>query len=89
MVFYSPQPIKLSSHGIDNIFRKLLDVQMVKSARQAVTGEGICIGLNYKASSFVHPKTARSNMSIKMIVGEVRSHEEQQDIPESNSTATP
>ncbi len=78
---YSPQPLNLSSYGIGNIFRNLLDVQMVKSARQAVAGEGICIGLNYKTSSFVHPKALRNNELFRMIVDEARSHEELQNIP--------
>ena len=73
---YNPQPIRLSLNGLDNISRSLLDVEMVQSAGQAVTGEGICIGINYKTRAFVHPKTARSQELIKQIVDEVRSHEE-------------
>ena len=58
------------------MLRHLLDVEMVKSARQAVTGDGICIGLTYKKTAFVHPKTVRSKELIKHIVDEMRSHEE-------------
>ena len=49
---------------------------MAPSARKAVTGDGICIGLTFKSSPFVHPKTARNRDLIEAIVAEIRSHEE-------------
>ncbi len=55
----------LSPNGIDNISRNLLDVEMKLSARQAVTGEGVCIGLDFKTSAFAHPKTTRSKELIQ------------------------
>ena len=58
---YNPQPIRLSSNGIDNLFRNLLDVEMVQSARQAVTGEGICIGLSYKTVNLYTLKPHEAN----------------------------
>jgi hypothetical protein len=70
----------LNQSGVSDILRRLLDVEMAKSARQAVTGDGICIGLNYKTNAFVHPKTIRDKELTKLIVDEVRSHEELQNI---------
>ena len=71
-----PKPLTLNKSGSNDILRCLLDVEMVKSARQAVTGDGICIGLTYKTNAFAHPKTVRNKELIKLIVDEVRSHEE-------------
>ena len=62
------------------MFRCLLDVEMVKSARRVVAREGICIGLNYKTNAVVHPKTVRNKELIILAAGEVRSHEELQSI---------
>ena len=76
----NPQPIKLSPKGIKDIFYYLSQVEMVPSARKAVTGDGICIGLTFKSSPFVHPKTARSRDLIEAIVAEVRSHTELKNI---------
>ena len=73
---FNPKPVKLNKSGSNDILRRLLDVEMVKSARQAVTGDGICIGLTYKTNAFVHPKTVRNKELIKLIVDEVSSHEE-------------
>ena len=53
---------------------------MVPSARKAVTGDGICIGLTYKTCPFIHPKTTRNRDLIEAIVAEVRSHEELKNI---------
>ena len=47
---------------------------MVKSARKAVTGDGVCIGLTYKDKAFVHPETKKCRDLIREIVDEVRSH---------------
>ena len=76
----NPQPIKLSPKGISDIFYYLSQVEMAPSARKAVTGDGICIGLTFKSSPFVHPKTARSRDLIEAIVAEVRSHTELKNI---------
>jgi hypothetical protein len=88
---FNPKPIRLSQSGLNDILRRLLDVEMVKSARRAVAGDGICIGLNYKTNAFVHPKTVRDKELIKLIVDEVRSHEELQNniSPQATSTITP
>ena len=51
---------------------------MVKSARRAVTGDGVCIGLTYKDQAFVHPKTKKRRELIKEIVAEIKSHDELQ-----------
>ena len=53
---------------------------MVPSARKAVTGDGIYIGLTFKTSSFIHPKTDRNRDLIEAIVAEVRSHDELKNI---------
>ncbi len=53
----NPKPVKLTQKGIHDIFYHLLNVHMVPSARKAVTGDGVCIGLTFKSSPFVHPKT--------------------------------
>ncbi len=76
----NPQPIRLGSKGIDNIFYYLSQVEMAPSARKAVTGDGICIGLTFKTSPFVHPKTDRNRDLIEAIVAEVRSHTELRNI---------
>ncbi len=44
---FNPKPVKLNLSGAENISRHLLDVNMVSSAEQAVTGDGVCIGLTY------------------------------------------
>ncbi len=49
---------------------------MVPSARKAVTGDGVCIGLTFKSSPFVHPKTQRNRELVEAVVAEVRSHKE-------------
>ena len=56
---FNPQPIKLSPEGVFNIHVCLLEVAMAPSARKAVTGDGICIGLNYKTTAFVHPHSTK------------------------------
>ena len=76
----NPIPVPLSHTGLENIFYYPQQVEMVQSARKAVTGDGICIGLTFKANSFIHPKTARSRDLIEAIVGEVRSHRELKNI---------
>ena len=53
---------------------------MVPSARKAVAGDGICIGLTFKTSPFIHPKTDRNRDLIEAIVAEVRSHDELKSI---------
>ena len=53
---------------------------MVPSARKAVTGDGVCIGLTFKTSPFLHPKTQRNRELIEAIVEEVRSHKELRDV---------
>ena len=54
----SPKPIKLTPRGIHGVFYYLLEVAMAPSARKAVTGDGICIGLTFKSS--IHSKTSRA-----------------------------
>ena len=76
---FNPIPVKLNKSGSNDILRRLLDVEMARSARQAVTGDGICIGLAYETNAFVQPKTVRSKEFTKLIVDEVRSHEELQN----------
>ena len=49
---------------------------MVKSARRAVTGDGVCIGLTYKDKAFVHPKTKKRRDLIREIVDEAKSHKD-------------
>ncbi len=70
----NPKPLKLSHKGIHDIFYHLLNVNMVPSARKAVTGDGVCIGLTYKTNPFVHPKTQRNRELIGAAVAENRSH---------------
>ena len=76
----NPQPIKLSPKGLKDILYHLSRVEMVPSARKAVAGDGICIGLTFKTSSFIHPKTDRNRDLIEAIVAEVRSHDELKNI---------
>ncbi len=45
---------------------------MVKSARRAVAGDGVCIGLTYKDQAFVHPETKRYGELIKGIADEIK-----------------
>ncbi len=53
---------------------------MVKSARRAVTGDGVCIGLTYKDRAFIHPKTSHSKTLIAEILTEMQLYEELRDI---------
>ena len=53
----NPKPVKLTRQGSDAIFSLLQNVHMAPSARKAVTGDGVCIGLTFKTSPFLHPKT--------------------------------
>ncbi len=66
--------MKLSPKGIHDIFYHLLNVNMVPSARKAVAGDGVCIGLTYKTNPFVHPKTQRNREMVGAVVAEIRSH---------------
>jgi hypothetical protein len=75
-----PKPVKLTRQGSDSIFNLLQKVHMVPSARKAVTGDGVCIGLTFKTSPFMHPKTQRNRELIEAVVEEVRSHRELRDI---------
>jgi hypothetical protein len=56
----NPKPVKLTQKGIHDIFYHLLNVHMVPSARKAVAGDGVFIGLTFKSSPFVHPHGAVS-----------------------------
>ena len=49
---------------------------MVKSARRAITGDGVCIGLTYREDAFVHPKPKRCRDLVREIVSEIRSRDE-------------
>ncbi len=51
-------------------------VEMVNSARRAVTGDGVCIGLTYKDQAFVHPKTKKCRGLIKETADEIKSNDE-------------
>ena len=51
---FNPKPVKLNQSRLNEILRRLLDVEMVKPARQAVAGDGIRIGLSYKTNAFVY-----------------------------------
>ena len=62
--------------GCENILDLLWRVEMVKSARRAVTGDGVCIGLTYKDKAFVHPKTKKRRDLIREIVDEAKSHKD-------------
>ncbi len=75
-----PKPVKLTRQGSDAIFTLLQKVHMVPSARKAVTGDGVCIGLTFKTSPFLHPKTQRNRELIEAVVEEVRSHKELRDV---------
>ncbi len=68
-----PTRAALSSSGADKIFRRLLDVVMAKSARRAITGDGVCIGLTYNGNAFVHRKASRNKDLTREIVAEVKS----------------
>ena len=71
----NPKPVKLNQAGIHDIFYHLLNVHMAPFAGKAVAGDGVCIGLTFKSSSFVHPKTQRSREFIDAVfVAEIRSH---------------
>ena len=78
---FNPHPIKLSQQGIDYILHSLLDVVMSPKDKRSAKGEGICIGLNYRASAFVHHKTSQACDIIKQVVDEVRSHSELCTLP--------
>ncbi len=55
------QPVlKLTLHGTNEVVHRLQDVKMVRSARKAVTGDGVCIGLTYTDRAFIHPKTVHN-----------------------------
>ena len=62
--------------GCENIPELVWRAEMVKSARRAVTGDGVCIGLTYKTEAFVHPETKRCRGLIKDIVAEIKTHDE-------------
>ena len=66
--------------GADDVIYHLSSVQMAPSARKAVTGDGICIGLTYKGSPFIHPETTRNRGLVEAIVAGVRSHPELRNI---------
>ena len=73
------------TRGLEDVYERridyhLLTVQMVPSARKAVMGDGVCIGLTFKSSPFVHPKTQRNRELADAVVAEVRSHPEFKDI---------
>ena len=68
--------IALQPNGSDKILHLLQGVAMVKSARRAITGDGVCIGLTYKENAFVHPKTKVCRDLIREIYSEFRSHDE-------------
>jgi hypothetical protein len=51
-------------------------VDMAKSARRAVTGDGVCIGPTYKDLAFVHPKTKKCRELNKETVSEIKSNDE-------------
>ncbi len=72
----NPKPIKLNPSGIDNILHHLLDDERVKSARQAVAGEGLCMGSELRSRSICDPKARRSKELVKQIADDVRSHED-------------
>ena len=74
------KPVKLTQKGIHDIFYRLLNVHMVPSAGKAVAGDAVCIGLTFKLSPFVHPKTQRNRELIEAVVAEVRSHKELKDV---------
>ena len=76
----NPKPVKLTQTGIHDIFYHLRNVHMVPSARKAVAGDGVCIGLTFKSSPFVHPKTKRNRELVAAVVAEVRSHKELRNV---------
>ncbi len=47
---------------------------MVKSARLAVTGEGICIGLAFRDQPFIHPKTESGRSLDEALVEGIGKH---------------
>ena len=51
-----PRPITLNLSGTEQILRRLQKVEMVQSARRAVTGDGICIGPKWKPGIYPPPK---------------------------------
>ena len=48
--------IALTPSGSDKILQLVQGVAMLKSARRAITGDGVCIGVTYKEDAVVHPK---------------------------------
>ena len=48
----NPKTIHFTPAGVHDIYCHLLGAQLVPSARRAVTGDGVSIGLTYKSSSF-------------------------------------
>ena len=54
-----PARVPLRPQGCENIPELLWRVEMVKSARRAVTGAGVCIGLTYRDQAFTHPKAKK------------------------------
>jgi hypothetical protein len=75
-----PKPVKMTRQGVGSIFDLLQKVHMVPSARKAVTGDGVCIGLTFKTCPFMHPKTQRNRELVAAVVAEIRSHKELRDI---------
>ena len=55
-----PTRVALNADGTEKIVELLQKVAMARSARRAVTGDGVCIGLTYKEHAFIHPKTSRN-----------------------------
>ena len=56
----NPTPLKLTHKG--------------PSARKAVAGDGVCIGLTFKPSPFVHPNTKWNRELVAAVVAEICSH---------------
>ncbi len=74
------EPVKLSLSGTGDILRLLQKVELTKSVRRSVKGDEVCLGLDEIARAFLHPHTTRNQGLIKLIVEEVRSHEELRNI---------
>ena len=67
-----PTRTPLHPQGCGNSLELLGRVDMVKSARRAVTGDGVCIGLTSKDQAFVHPKTKNCRELIKDVADEIK-----------------
>ena len=58
-----PKPIHVTPTEIHDIYYHLLGVQNGHFPKEGRDWDGVCIGLTFKSSPFVHPKTQYATVS--------------------------